>query len=157
MSEFMQGLLSGGVGTLVLAVVALVLEHRRHRTQIQEERAKTSYPDLLKAYVDFANTMREAQLWHARYEDQHGIAWADERQPPDGDYPDRYEPQAEKALGSLRLLDDDELYQAARAYLDEHYRVHWGPLPGEPRRGTDLVGRETAFIRAAQKRLRLGA
>lgn len=153
MSEFWQG---AGL-TAIISIVALVLEHRRHRQQIVEERAKTAYPDLLKAYTTFGTKMRETALWHARFEDEHGWPFADDPQQPDGEPPAREEPELERLLRDLRFLDDGELYQAARAYLDEHYLVFWGPLDGQPRRATNLTGRETDFIRAAQKRLHLTA
>lgn len=155
MSDFWQGLLSGVSASVLVSVAALVLEHRRHRRELTEERAKTTYPDVLKAYTAFATQMREAALWHARFEDTHGTAWVDQPQPPDGDGPPREEPELERLLADLRLLDDGALYQSARAYLDEHYEVHWGPADGRFRRTTDLTGRETEFIRAAQKRLGL--
>jgi hypothetical protein len=99
----------------------------------------------------FANEMRKAHEWHVRYVEEYHIEFSAQPFGPDGDTPVQEEGEAEAALRSLRAVADDRLYAVARAYLDEHYRVWWGPLPGTPPEpGTDLFGARDRFITAVR-------
>lgn len=108
-------------------------------------------PDLRAACAAFLAEMQRLDDWQVKYEAEHGSAFSDERYGPDGDTPAREEPKAERLLQELRMIADDDLHRAARAYLDEYLMVWWGPPHGEERRRTDLPGARDSFVMASRK------
>jgi len=151
MDPAVQGALVGGGLTLAVAIAGLVAQASQARATRRHEQRLQRQPDLRAACAVSTNEMRKADEWQVRYERQYGIEYASQPFGPDGDTPVREEADAEAALQDLLMVADDGLYAVARAYLDEHYRVWWGPLPGTPPDTTaDLSGARDRFVIAAR-------
>jgi hypothetical protein len=153
MDPAVQGAIVGGSAAVAASAIAVVAQAFQARQNRRHEQWMRRQPDLRSACADFANEMRRVHEWQLKYEDEHGTTFTDQPYGPHGDTPAREEPAAERMLQELRMVDDDAVYAAARAYLNEYLRVWWGPPSGEARRPTDLEGARDRFVLAAREAL----
>lgn len=154
MDPAVQGALVAGGSTALVAIAGMFVQWQQAAAARRHELHLQQLPTLADAYLRFAEAMRRAAGYNDRFAGEHGYGVADDIDTATGERHPRDEPTAENALQALRLVaGEGPLLAAARAYLEEHYEVYWGPWSGAKRRNTDLTGAEAALIAVARREI----
>lgn len=145
----------GGVIALFSVGLGEVARWWQGRTRRDHELVMEQLSTLRATCSQFAVAMGAARAAELSHQREYGQYATQEMHGPDGVQTRRREPEAERVLVELRLLTEGPLLDAARAWLQEHYREHWdlAPGPGEPE--VDLPGAEARFFEEAQRALKV--
>ena len=145
------GVIAAGAGVVAWALGA-ISSGRQARQQRDHERRERRYDDLKSAYVQFSAEMRKIIVPAEVFAFDNAGTYG-EQEPGPGPI-DHLQAGAERALTELRLFADEELYQAAREWLEAYYARFWQTeYERAPGVSTDTGAAEERFIAEGKRAL----